>query len=334
MYFQHSFTVSDLNLAGGSGRRSASPPSHPTAAQLELQGPPPVDDRPPSRQIEEAILTRPVVEDTEEIPGPPCFDSRGKRIDLLIRPFNRSVSEVVLGGNAGVMRPRANSLQDDRRLKSPSGNLTLESPVPMRSLPTPGVTLPPFGVLASRKPLNVGAPPFIPPSDLKTPPTEPSEDITTTISPPAPNPSPTVEPAEETPSPPLRLKARDSISSIASVSSTSTVKPASPVTTPTKSVLPSKQGFTRAERRAVETVINVLLEMKSKGEARASAAKLPPLILAKDRAVYRHVGKRANRFWKLIDLGVQMGWLEAGPENAWVDVGKGWTEGTNSQVWT
>ena len=289
-----------------------------------------MDDRPPSRQVEEAILIRPVAEDAEEISGPPCFDSKGKRIDLLIRPFNRSVSEVALGGNVGVVRPRANSLQDDRRLKSPSGNLTLEGPVTTRSLPAPRITLPSFGELASGKPLNVEAPPFVPIPDLKTP---PSEDIMTTIFPPASDPSPTVGPAEETPSPSLHLEGRDSISSIASVSSTSTVKPASSVTTTMKSGPPSKPTFTRAERRAVETVINVLLEMKNKGGARASPAKLPPLILAKDRAIYRNLGNRANRFWKLIDLGVQMGWLEAGPGNAWIDVGKGWTGETSSQVW-
>ena len=329
MYFQHSFAINDLNLAGSSGGRSASPSSHPTSVQLELQGPPPIDDRPPSRQIEEAILTHPVVEDAEEIPGPPCFDSRGKRIDLLTRPFNRSVSEMVLGGNAGVTRPRANSLQDGRRLKPPSENLTLEGPVSMRSLPTP--TIPPlsFGELAPGKPLNVEAPPFIPVPGWETPPTEPSEDTTTTTSPPAPDPSPTVEPAEETPSPSFSLQGRGSTTS---VSSTPTVKPESPVITPMKSGPPSRLGFTRAERRAVETVINVLLEMKSKGEAHAGAAKLAPLILAKDRGVYRRVGNRANKFWKLITLGVQMGWLEAGPENAWIDVGEGWTEESSLQV--
>ena len=332
MYFQRSFTISDLNLAGSSGGRSTSSSSHPTIAQLELQGPPLVDCRPPSRQIEEAILTRPVVEDAEEISGPPCFDSRGKRIDLLIRPFNRSVSEVALGGNAGVMRPRANSLQDNRRLRSPSGNLTLEGPVPRRSLPIPGITLPSFEELVSGKPLNVEAPPFIPTPGLKTPPTNPSEDITMTISPPTRDPSPTVEPVEETPPPSFRLEGSDSTSPTASVSSTATVKPASPVTTAMKSGSPSKQGFTKAEQRAVETVIRVLQEVKSKGEARTSAAKLPPLILAKDRMVYRRVGRRGNRFWKLIDLGVQMGWLEAGPENSWIDVGEGWTEATSSRV--
>jgi len=277
-------------------------------------------------------MTRPVVEDAEEIPSPPCFDSRGKRIDLLTRPFDRSVSEVVLGGNAGMARPRANSLQDDRRLKSLSENLTLEGPISMRSLPTP--TIPPlsFVEIAPGKPLNVEAPPFIPVPGLETPPIEPSEATTTTIPPPAPDPSPIAEPAEETPSPSLSLKGRDPIHSTTSVSSTPTVKPESPVITSMKSGSPSRLGFTRAERRAVETVINVLLEMKSKGEARAGAAKLAPLVLAKDRGVYRRVGNRANKFWKLITLGVQMGWLEAGPENAWIDVGEGWTEGASLQV--
>jgi len=72
--------------------------------------------------------------------------------------------------------------------------------------------------------------------------------------------------------------------------------------------------------------------MKSKGEVRASPVKLPPLILAKDRMVYRNVGSRGDRFWRLINLGVQMGWLEARPENAWIDVGKRWAEETSSQV--
>ena len=112
-------------------------------------------------------------------------------------------------------------------------------------------------------------------------------------------------------------------------STASTVGPETPVTT-TKPGL--RQGFTRAERRAVETVINVLLEMKSKGEERARPEKLPALILAKDRAVYRRVGNRANRFWRLIELGVQMDWLETGPENTWIDVGKGWAEETDSRV--
>lgn len=288
-----------------------------------------MDDRPPSRQIEEAILTRPVVEDTEETPGPPCFDSRGQRIELLTRPFNRSVSELTLGGNVGGIRPRTNSLQDDRRFRSPSGNLTLEDPVALRSLPTPGTTPPLLGELASGKLLNVDAPPFIPVPGLKTPPAKPLDDTTTTISPPAPDHSSTVGPVEktETRSPSLLFEGRDSISSISSASSTaSTVKPAAPVTATKKSGPLSKQRFTAAERRAVETVINVLLEMKGKGEARASPAKLSPLILAKDRAVYKNVGRRANRFWRLIDLGVQMDWLEAGPENAWIDVGMGWTE--------
>lgn len=291
-----------------------------------------MDNRPPSRQIEEAILTHPMVEDVEDIPGPPCFDSRGRRIDLLIRPLNRSISELAPGGSAGGVRLRANSLQDDRRLKSPSEDLTIEGPVPIRSWPTPNVTLPSFARLVSVKPLNVEAPPFVPTPGLKTPPAEPSEDTTTT-SPLTLDPEPTVESVEESRSPSLHLEERDPTSLVSSISSTaSTVKPAEPVTTIMKSAPPSKQGFTKAERRAVETVINVLLEMKGKGEARASPAKLPPLVLAKDRAVYKHVGNRANRFWKLIDLGVQMGWLEAGPGNTWIDIGKGWTEETSSQV--
>jgi len=77
-------------------------------------------------------------------------------------------------------------------------------------------------------------------------------------------------------------------------------------------------------------VINVLLEMKSKGEPRADPGYLPQLLLAKNRGVYRNVGHRGNRFWKLISLGVQMGWLETGPENSWIDVGMGWTEDIGS----
>ena len=57
-----------------------------------------------------------------------------------------------------------------------------------------------------------------------------------------------------------------------------------------------------------------------------SSKYLPLLLSAKDKHLYRGTGSRGNRFWKLIDLGVQMGWLETGPENAWVAVGKGWTE--------
>lgn len=77
-------------------------------------------------------------------------------------------------------------------------------------------------------------------------------------------------------------------------------------------------------------MINVLLGLKSKGQARVSPRNLAPLLLAKDRTVYRGVGGRGNRFWKLVDLGIQMGWLEAGPGKAWIDIGKGWAEETNS----
>ncbi|KAF9648513.1 hypothetical protein BDM02DRAFT_2240744 [Thelephora ganbajun] len=286
-----------------------------------------MDDCPPSRQIEEAILTHPVVKDVEQKSGPRSFDAMGRSIDLLIRPFNRSVSELALGGNAGGVRPRANSLQDDRRLKSPSGNPPSEDPIIVRSLPIPDITPPSFGGLGSGKLLNVEAPPFIPPPGLKTPPTKASEDTTTTVSPPAPDPSPTVGLVEEPRSPSLYPEERDSTSLASSVSSTtSTVKPVVSVITAAKSGPPTKQRFSKAERRAVETVINILLEMRSKGETHVSPGILPPLILARDRTIYRGVGSRANRFWKLIDLGVQMGWLEAGPEKAWIDVGKGWTE--------
>jgi len=49
--------------------------------------------------------------------------------------------------------------------------------------------------------------------------------------------------------------------------------------------------------------------------------------------VYRRgVGNRGNRFWKLIHLGVQMGWLKAGSENSWIGVGEEWTEETSSRV--
>ena len=286
-----------------------------------------MDDRPPSRQIEEAILTRPVVEDVEEFSGPPCFDSRGERIDLLTRPFKRSVSELILGGNTGGVRPRANSLQNDRQLRSPPRNPSLGGPVGTRSLPTPGTMSPSFGELASGKSLNVEAPPFIPTSGSNTPPTMPSEDATTT-SPPTQDHSPPVEPVEEARLSPLHLEGRDTIS-LSSSASSITVKPTTPVITTAKLWLPSKLGYTRNERRAVETVINVLLELKSKGEARGNPTKLPPLILAKDRTVYKRVGNRANRFWKLIILGVQMGWLEVGPDNSWIDVGNGWSEETN-----
>lgn len=282
-----------------------------------------MDGRPPSRQIEEAILAHPIVEGPEERLGPCCFDSSGQHTDLFIRPLSRSVSELTLCGNAVGVRPRANSLQDGRRLTSPSGSGILEDFVTMKSLPTPGMAPPLFGGPAPGKSLNVEAPPFIPPPGLKTPPTEPSGDAATS-SPPAPDPSPIAEPVDETCPPSPHVEGGDFNSS------TSTVKPMASVATTMDSEPPSKQVFTSAERRAVETVINVLLEMKSKGQARASPGNLPPLILAKDRTVYRNVGGRANRFWKLIHLGVQMGWLETGPGNVWIDVGKGWTEDIES----
>lgn len=269
------------------------------------------------------------VEGPEERSDSRYFDVGDWRTDLLIRPINRSVSELTLCGNGIGVRPRANSLQDDRRFTSPSGSETLGDPVAMRSLLTP--VIPPLlsGRLAPGRSLNAGAPPFIPPPGLKTPPTEPSEDATTMIPPLTPNLSPIVEPVEETHPPSPHLGGEDFTSSACSTSSTlSTVKPMVPVIAAVGSELPLKQGYSRAERRAVETVINVLLEMKSKGEGRVSLGSLPPLVLAKDRTVYRNVGHRANRFWRLIDLGVQMGWLETGPEKAWIDVGKGWTEDT------
>ena len=80
-----------------------------------------------------------------------------------------------------------------------------------------------------------------------------------------------------------------------------------PVRTTTKPGPPTKQRFTKAEWRAVETVINVLLEMKSRGESRVSSKNLPPLILANGRMVYKSAGSRGNKFQKLIDLGVRMG---------------------------
>ena len=325
MCFQHSFTVNDLNPAGNSGGPPASPTSHPTSVQLELQGPPPVDDHPPSRQVEEAILTRPAVEEAETIPGPPCFDSRGRRIDILTRPFNRSVSERAHGESANGMRPRANSLQDDRRPRLLSGNPTFEDPFTTESLPTPRIVLPSLGELMLRKPLSIEAPAFIPTPSLRALPPKPSDSATTKVSFPGTlDPDPTLETIEETRSPFVRLEERYSVRMRPPTCPTaSTVKPETLVDT-TKSG--PNYGFTRGERRAVETVINVLLELKSKGEERGRPDTLPALILAKDRAVYRRVGNRANRFWKLIELGVQMDWLEIGPEKAWIDVGRGWAE--------
>ena len=268
------------------------------------------------------------VGDIEEKPGPRSFDSKGRPIDLLTRPFDRSVSELTLSVGPGMVRPRANSLQDDRRLNSPPGDLTLKDHILMRSLPMPNAKPPSPCGLGSTKPLNVEALPFIPSSNPNTPPSEPLEDPTTVVSPPAPDPGSIEDPVEETRLPPLRLEGIDSTSSACSTSSTpSTVKPAVvPVTNITRPAPVVKQRFTQAERRAVETVINVLLELKSKGKNRVSPKDLPHLILAKDRTVYRGVGNRGNRFWKLIGLGIEMGWLEAGPRNAWIDVGKGWTE--------
>ena len=288
---------------------------------LELQLPPPTDNRPLSRQIEEAILTRPAAEDAEERSGGRCFDPGSRHADPLIRLLNRSVSELALCGNA-VGRPRANSLQDGRRLKSPSGNLNLEDPVALRSLPAPAIIPPSLGELASGKPLNVEAPPFIPPPGLESPPTKPSKDVTRTTSPPAPDSSPVMEPIEKTRPLTPHLEEGDLTSSISSTSST--VKPLVSVIAATKPGLPPKPGFTKAERRAVETVINVLLDMKSQGEARATPGGLPALLLVKDRSIYRGVGSRGNRFWRLINLGVQMGWLETGPGDAWIDIGMEW----------
>src|SRR5258707_9487227 len=118
----------------------------------------------------------------------------------------------------------------------------------------------------------------------------------TMTSPPASDPGPIEEPVEEEPrlsSPHLEgMTLTSSTSSVTSAAST--VKPVVPVTTTVKPGPSSKRGFTGAERRAVEVVINVLLEMKSKGEARAGPGNLPQLVLAKDRTVYRGVGNRAN----------------------------------------
>ena len=289
-----------------------------------------MDDRPPSRQIEEAILTRPVVEDLEERSGPHRYDFNSWRTNLLVRQLNRSVSELTLYGNAVGIRPRANSLQDDRRLKSPSGTPAVEGSVALRSLPTPCI-LSSFGGFGSGKTLNVEALSFIPPPISRTPPIEPSERTTTVVSPPAPDPRPIGELVEEPRPPSPHPEGKDITSTSSTTSAASTVKPVVPVTTVAKPGPPSKQEFTRAERRAVETVINVLLEMKSNGEARAGPGNLPQLVLAKNKGVYRNVGQRANRFWKLIGLGVQMGWLETGPGNSWIDVGMGWTEDTGSE---
>ena len=199
----------------------------------------------------------------------------------------------------------------------------------MRSLPTPTVTPTVVEGQELGKPLNVKAPPFIP-SPSSSPPNEPTEDFATTASSPLSDPSSTEESDQGTRSPSPQLERRHSISSICSVSfAHSTIKPTPavvPVATTTRPGPPTKQRFTKTEWRAVETVINVLLEMKSRGEPRANSKNLFPLILAKDRMVYKNAGSRGNKFWKLIDLGVRMGWLEAGPGNAWIDVGKGWAE--------
>lgn len=277
-------------------------------------------------------MNYPVSEHVEEQSGPRSFDSNGRCISLLTGPFNRSVSELALRGDTGTVRPRANSLQDDRRFKSPSREPTLADHIATRSLPIPRTMPFLFGGLELGKPLNVEASPFIPSPGMTTPPSERSDDVTTTISCPSPDLSLATRPAEESPSPPLRFGRRGSVSSTSSICSTpSTVKPdVAPATVTAASEPPTKHRFTKAERRAVETVINVLLETKSKGDTRVSSRSLPRLILVKDRSVYKGVGSRGNRYRKLIDLGVQMGWLEVGPENAWVDVGKGWSEEASS----
>lgn len=286
-----------------------------------------MDNRPPSRQIEEAILNHPVFEDEGEHSGPHSPDPNGRHTSVFARSFNRSVSELALCGNIGTARPRSNSLQDDRCLKSPSHEPTLRDHIAMRSLPIPRGTPLSFGGLASGNPLNVGASPFIPSPVMMTPPNEPSEDAATTISPPSPGPSLTTKLTRETGSPSLRLERVDSALSASSCSTPSTVKPDVEQANLTKKPRqPTKPEFTKGERRAVETVINVLLERKGKGQARVNPKHLPNLILAKDKTIYRSVGNRGNRFWKLINLGIQMGWLEVGPENTWIDVGKGWTE--------
>ena len=87
-------------------------------------------------------MNRPVVEAVEEPePGPRSFDStKGRSTGLLTRPFNPSASELALCVGTGVSRPRANSLQDNRRLRLPSGDLTLEDHLLMRPLHIPTVT--------------------------------------------------------------------------------------------------------------------------------------------------------------------------------------------------
>ena len=288
--------MNDLN----SREQPGSPLVNPIAAQLERLAL--VDGRPPSYQLEE--------EDAEESSGPRSFDSTGRPISLLNKPLNRSASEPTLGGNPKAVRPRANSLQDDRRPNSLSRKLTLTDHILMRSLPTPRTTPPSLWGLESGKSWNIGASPFIPSLGM-TPPSEPSE---TTILPP-------IGPAGGTRQPFFRFERRGSDSPTSST--------AEPVVAPAplamESGLSTQPRFTQAERRAVETVINVLLEMRSRGKAPVSSRSLPHLILARDRMIYKGVGSRGNRFWKLINLGVQMGWLEAGPETAWIDVGKGWS---------
>lgn len=266
-------------------------------------------------------MDSPVVEDAEEPFGPRSFDSSGRLISLLNRPFNRSVSEPALRRNPSIVRPRTNSLQDDWRTESPSRKLTLEDHIIMRSLPLPHPPPLSFGGFEFWQPFDVEARPFIPSLDMTIPPEDAASRFT-----------PTTKPAEGTLPPPVRLETWGPASLTPSSWSTpSTVNAVvAPATTTTKSEPPTQRGFTKAERRAVETVINVLLEMKGKGEARVSIKSLPHLILAKDRTVYKGVGSRGNRFQKLIDLGIQMGWLETGPENAWIDVGKGWTEGIDN----
>lgn len=78
---------------------------------------------------------------------------------------------------------------------------------------------------------------------------------------------------------------------------------------------------------ALTELVKLLADLKEKGQPRINPGLVQPLLLEKNSRIYEMAELPNKKFWRLVEMGENMGWIETdGFKREWIAVARGWDE--------
>jgi hypothetical protein len=87
---------------------------------------------------------------------------------------------------------------------------------------------------------------------------------------------------------------------------------------------PQTTQYTPIQLAALKDIVKVLAELRNKGQKRSNPGQVAPLVLERNKRLFEMADVPNRKFGRLIEMCVEVGWIEAGPRKDWIAVGKGW----------